>query len=409
MAGGLALGEPPARFPDPGDGVSGIVVLPADPDREAGGFLDPEGLEVHLSPDDDPSVELGYPAGAWFQPPPGHYRIWLQGGWRMTPFAGLISYSGAGSMRAMAAIGEAGRVRLPEDLAADPDLELHLLHAGSYLEAGFLRWELSIRRPVSEVGDGVLLPVGKAVGALWDPERKRYVALSRPFLVRGHGTVEVPLAQPGGGAFLVAELQRDTPAETASDLGARMAVRQGDGERPADLQVQTTDKVFAFWYGLTPGPADLRGETVQDVLLSTKLDLRAGRITDIHADLRHRPDLDVQLSLPAFLWDGGLALEVRELPAGEVLEHRALERTVGRVYRFERTHPTRLEVELQTALGPYSSEVDLSSGEDGFLLLKLQVIKLKGIAELFASGPGPAHSGYFDGFRRRSREEPAAR
>lgn len=381
---GGALGETPAKFPEASDGNAGIVVLPVG----SAVADDPEGLEVHLSPHDDPSVELSYPAGAWFHPPPGHYRIWLQGGWRMTPFSGLIGHSGAGSMRAVLPIAEAGRVRLPEGLAAAPDLELHLLHAGSYLEAGFLRWELSIRKPVSEVGDGVLMPLGKAVGALWDARRKRYVALSRPFVVRGQKTVEVPLSEPGGGALLMAELKRETPAKTAADLEARMAVKQGAEERPADLHVQTTDKVFAFWYGLAPGPADLKGETGQDVLLAQKLDLRAGKITAIQADLKHRPDLDVQLSLPASLWDGELALQVRELPTGEILEHRAIERTAGRVYRFERTHPTLLDVELQTRIGSYSRRVDLGPGEDGFLLLKLQVITVKGVGELLAE-PAP--------------------
>ena len=372
---GWALWEPP-KFPDASDVYGGIAVLPMDSDH------DPEGLEVHLAPVDNPGVDLSYPAGSWFEPPPGRYRIRLQGGWRMTPFSGLISHSGAGALRVALPLGEAGRVRLPEDLDVAPDLELHLLHAGDYLEEEFLRWELSIRKPAFEVGDGVLMPVGKAVSALWDPGKERYVALSRPFPVRGHQTVEVPLQEPGGAALLVAELKRDTPANTAADLDARIVVKQGAEERPADLHVQTADKVFAFWYGLTPGPADLRGETGQDVLLSQKLDLRAGRITDVHADLKHRPDLDVQLSLPATLWNEDLALEIRELPTGEILEHRTLERTAGRMYRFERVHPTLLDVEIQTGLGSCSRTVDLSSGEDGFLLLKAQTITLKGVFDL---------------------------
>jgi hypothetical protein len=362
-----ALGEPLPEAPR-----AGILVLPrgSDPEADGPGSLDSEGLEAHLASYHDPAVELSYPAGSWFEPPPGLYRIWLQGGWRMTPFSSVISFSGAGTLRSVLPLGEAGRVRLPGDLSAVPNLELHLLHAGGYREAGFMRWEIAIRRPLSEVVEGVLMPVGKAVGALWDAKHGRYVALSRPFVVRGHETVEVPLKPPGGGALLVAELKRDGMAETAADLEARMVVKQKAGERPADLYVLTTDRVYAFWYRLRPGAADLTGVTGQDFLPPRKLDLRPGRIESVHAELKHRPNLDVQLSLPDSLWRGGLALEVRNLSTGEILDHRSLEKTAARLYRFERVQPALLEVELQTRLGSCSRQVDLSSGEDGFLLLK---------------------------------------
>ncbi len=115
--GSVAWSEPPSRYMPEGSGVingqASVVVLPRRHDSlsDASDYLDPAGLEVHLARADDPDVELAYPAGSWFQPPPGRYRVWLQGGWRMTPFAGLMSYSGQATKGYMAvgmSVGEAG-------------------------------------------------------------------------------------------------------------------------------------------------------------------------------------------------------------------------------------------------------------------------------------------------------------
>jgi hypothetical protein len=70
-------------------------------------------------------------------------------------------------------------------------------------------------------------------------------------------------------------------------------------------------------------------------------------------------------------------LEIRQLPSGEVLERRALKPESG-TERFEKLPAAPLQVDLQTAVGAFSGKADLSSGRDGFLLLKPDVITLAG-------------------------------
>lgn len=363
------------------DGNSAVAVLPGDyKDDKFAGFLDPAGLEVRLTPTDDSGVELAYPAGTWFVPPKGHYRMWLQGNWQMSRVSQVVAWgpvAGTGGRISTTTVVPAGLVNLPPGLETSPDLDLHLLHAGSYLEGDFARTELSIRRATTEVGNGVLLPEGKAVGALWDPKGRRYVALSRPFDVRARRTVEVPLRQPGEAADLVVQLTRKTMALRTPDMEVKLAVRQQGSDRPADLAVFTAERVFGFWYDLPAGPAELVGEGREDIVPVQSLQLQAGKIERVTAQMAPRPALEVQLDLPSRLLHENPVLEVRQLPSGEVLERRALKPESG-TERFEKLPAAPLRVDLQTAIGAFSGKADLSSGRDGFLLLKPDVITLAG-------------------------------
>ncbi len=379
-------GYEPAKHLPKGSGVIGgrasVAIFPVKKDGPSGEseFLEPAGLEVHLTPGDESEVELVYPAASWFQPPPGQYRMWLQGDWRMTPFSLLMSYSSratTGEMRVTMPLGEAGRVKLPAGADTAQDLALHLLHGGPYLEAGFPRWEISPQRAAAEVGEGVLMPVGRTIGAVWDRKARKYVALSRPFEVRARHTVEVPLDRPGSGAHLVAKLERPSVADSAAELEVELAVSQPDGERPPDVTVLTTDRVYAFWYDLAAGPAELGGGSKETYLERRQLDLRSGTIEHVTAEFRPLPALDVELDLPAPLRHEKPTLEIRRLPRGEVLERRDLGAAVSSL-RFERLPAALLEVALQSAVGTFSRRVDLSSGKDGFLLLKPELITLAG-------------------------------
>jgi hypothetical protein len=392
--GSAAWSGPPSRYMPEGSGVvngqSSVVVLPRryDSVSDSSDYLDPAGLEVHLTNVDDPDEELAFPAGSWFQPPHGRYRVWLQGGWRMTPFSADLRYSGQAAEEYITfglPVGEAGRVTLPAAVDADSNLDLHLLYAGSYLEEGLTRWEVSPRRPTTEMEAGVLLPAGNAVGLLWNRKSHTYVALSRPFKVRAGVTVEAPLAKPGAGADLVVQVERRLVADKAADLAVQLVLKQAGAEREPDLAVFTADKVYAFWYGLEPGPAELTGESERDFLEPRQIDLLAGKIERVAAELKARPALEVQLDLPVALRHEKLALEVRRSATGEILEHRSLEELAPPLapplapqYRFERLPPAPLEVELQTGAGSFSRQVDLSSGEDGFLLLKPELITVSG-------------------------------
>lgn len=188
--------------------------------------------------------------------------------------------------------------RLPFPFSAEaeisPGLEFRLLHAGSYLEGEFQRWSLSPVKPVGRAGKGLLMPVGKAIAALWDPESRSYVAMSRPFQVRPRKTIEAPLEQPSqGSSHLVVELQRLDLPETVEADDVELSLHRGARTvSPPDLEVSTADKVFAFWYGLESAPAVLRAETSHGFLKPLPLDLRSGRIELVKARLGPVPDDD---------------------------------------------------------------------------------------------------------------------
>lgn len=336
--------------------------------------------EAHFTRQNDPGVELIFPC-AEARPPAGLYHVWRQGEWRMTPFSLLVGSSGLqpvepGVLSSLPTV-EAGRVTLPSNLEADPRLDLHLLHAGRYLDQDHPRWEISPRTPSREIGDGVLLPVGKAVGALWDRKSRKYVALSAPFEVRGREAVEVPLQRPQGVAFLVAQVERHAAAATASDLDVELFLRHGGEERAPDLKVLTAERVYGIWYGLAPGTAGLRVRSKQTFFDSPPLDLRSGGIEQVTGELRPRPALQVELDLPSPLTHEELTLQVRRLPMGEIVAAQVLKPRVPS-HRFEGLPPALLEVDLLTSFGTFTRQVDLGSGADGFLLLEPELVTVRG-------------------------------
>jgi hypothetical protein len=379
-------GTRPKFFVDPRDGIidgrAAVNIFPVDYGAsEATSFLNPEGLEAHLTPVDDPNVERIYPAGSWFQPPPGRYRVWLEGDWRMSPYSMLLGYAGessrASGVMGPIPIGGAGRVVLPSSWNSTSDQSLELLHAGDYLEGEFPRWEISRRTPAGKVGKGLLMPAGTAIGAIWDRRRRMYVAVSRPFQVREGKTVEVALERPQGLADLVVQLRRGDTPSTVADRDVDVTLKREARALPPDLKVLTADRVYAVWYDVEPGPAELHAESLEEYVTRQSLHLMAGQIERVACDLEPRPALDVELDLPQPLRAGKLALELRTLPAGEVVAHQAVPPDVDSIH-FDRLPLELLEIVLGTDLGTFTQQVDLRSGGDGFVVLKPDLISVRG-------------------------------
>jgi hypothetical protein len=283
-------------LPDPATGEIGgkraLAVAPAQGSHE---LLSPWGFTAHLVGHDDPSVDLVFPCGTWFLPPPARYRVWVEGEWQISPFSLVLIHTGqpfrGTGMTAAVPVVAAGRVTVPAGLAADPHLVLRLLHAGSYLEGSFLRWELSRRKSIREVGEGLLMPVGPAIGALWDERAQRYVALSRPFEVEARKTVAVPFQPPDGLAAVVAQIQRPTLGQKAEDLKVNVYLQQSGRRLPPGLEVAMADRIYAFWYGLKPGLAELRAASAHTVLEPVPLQLAAGMVERVVGTLKPLPFL----------------------------------------------------------------------------------------------------------------------
>lgn len=297
--GGFAA--PAGVLLDPATGnINGKVAVAVAPAKLENGKLEalsPWGFQAHLTGHDDPTIDLAFPCGVWFQPPNGRYRTWIEGEWQISPFSLVMNYAGQpfrgdGKITGIP-VGEAGRVVLPAAVVEGPRLSLRLLHAGSYLEGKFLRWELSRRKPTDEVGKGLLMPVGPAIAALWDERAQRYTALSRPFEVELRKNVTVSFEPVAGVSHVVAQLQRQSLARTAEDTSMEVRLVRGQEEVPPDLQVAMADRVYAVWYGLAPGPAEVRARSGQSSLDPQKLTLSAGRIERLMGILK--PPLDLQV------------------------------------------------------------------------------------------------------------------
>ena len=343
------------------DGRTAVNVFPVEYGTGEGyDFLDPAGLEAHLAPVDDPEAERAYPAGSWFQPPHGRYRVWLEGGWRMSPYSLLMNYASAGAtgLRGPLPIGGAGRVTLPTRWDATSDQALELLHAGEYLERSFPRWEISRRIPALEVGEGLLMHVGTAIGGIWSRRSRTYLGFSRPFRVREGETTEIALERPQGLAHLVIELRRHLVPPTAAERGVKVTL-QRDGDRlPPDLEILTADRVYAVWYDLDPGAAVLDAEAPGNSAARRPLTLIAGQIDRHVYDLEPLPALEVAFELPRAVREAGLALELRTLPGAEVVERRAVPPDADSS-RFERLPLELVEVRLVTRFGAFAEQAEI--------------------------------------------------
>ena len=363
------------------DGQLATAVYPAkyqDSDFES--VLPPGGYNVHLSPNGE-TTELIFPTATWFNPPPNRYRIWVESEWEMTPYSVIFGWVGGDfkgrAPTAALPVAPAGRVIVPGELVTDDTkgFGVRFLRAENHVEGDLARWELSRYRDLRQIGDGVLMPEGKAIAGLWDG--RRYLALSRPFDVESGEAVVAPLEVPDGDVFLVVSLDRETVAWKVAAFGASVVLGRGTQEQAPDLVVETAARVYALWYDIKPGTVELRAETGRETLPPQTLELEAGEIERFGGRLVPRPDLEVQLLLPQELDRSDLTLQVRTVPGDEVVAER---RAVGleRHLRFEDLPSRVLEVELGTRFGPFSRRVDLREGVDGFVLLEPEIIVLSG-------------------------------
>lgn len=366
------------------DGKMAVAVYPAVFKNQAlEELLVPFGFEAHFTELGDPETELVFPCGEWFLPPRGKWRVWVEGYDQMSPYSGLLLYAddpfnGRG-LSVPIPVTDVGRVTLPSGQPVSGSLELRLLRAEDHLSGHLVRWELSRRKPAGEVGDGLQMPVGQAIGGLFDRGRQRYVALSRPFRVEAGETVEVPLERPERAADVVVQVRRPRATLTVEDddYELRLEVVRGAETVPPDATVATATTAYGVWYDLAPGPAELRGGTWNHAIEPQRLELTAGAIEQRVAKLEPRPALDVELALPAELEREPSSLELRLLPVGEVVARRSLV-PGSRQQRFERLPPGAIEVGLETPLGTFHRRVELAPGEEGYLLLEPALVEVRG-------------------------------
>lgn len=347
-------------------------------------ILDPQGYRIHLTNADEPDEDRVVAPGEPFVPSAGRWRLWLEGEWSISPSSDLVAL---GPRREASRLGPhwmrvvpGGRVALPAGAAAEPGLELRLLHGGPVPDRERHQvYELSRRESVGEVGEGVLMPAGSVLAGLWDRREERYVALSPPFTVTPGAIVPAPLGRPATQAswlLAFAALPHPIARETLLDL-APAVVQHGERHAP-DATITTAWGVYGVWYGLAPGPAVLGDGNSEVYLPATALELPAGGIVRLDADLRQRPLLDVTLVLPSLVREKPFSLVVRKLPEREELAREELRRDAGHRRFQDRLVHGVLEVVLETHVGPFRQQVDLTDQQQAFVSLEPELIEIDG-------------------------------
>jgi hypothetical protein len=369
-------------------GGTGMAYFPTTPGR--GEYLDPAGFHVHMTPAHDPGEERVFVAGEPFVPPPGIWRVWLQGDGAITPYSHLISFGSQNRARRVgpssAEVGPGGWVGLPPGVETPGDTELWILRAAD----DPLLYEMSRRRPAAEAADGVLMPAGPALAALVDRGSGRWVALSPLFDVPAGRAVEAPLRRPAADAADLVVFAVDRPEDDRLALPAvEPTVAQEGRERRADLTLANAWGVWAVWYGLAPGPATLGGGSDRLYVEPQAVELAGGGVGRFEAALLRRPLLDVGLVLPREVREKPFELAVRAMPGGEELARVELDRRVGH-HRFQAglvAGPA--EVVLDTHLGTFRRRVELAAGEETHLGLEPELIEVWGVVR-HGGAPHPA-------------------
>lgn len=335
-------------------------------------FLDPSGLEAHLVATERPNIELVVPAGVFFDAPPGNYRVWLEGNWRISPVPSRFPTIGdpplGGPRVAFLQTVQAGKVTIDNAPASPRNLSVRLLKLGAALEGGYVRNEFDRQAPAAEMGRGLLMPVGQVIAMVLDNKTKNVVNLSRPFGVGAEITTKVPILVSSSVAQLLVRVERDRTALEPGDLHERFVLRQDGIEIGPTATALGASRFYSIWNDLKPGPADLEIEW-EGKYLDSPVELRGGEVTSIEGSLKTRPSLTLDLVLPASISSERAVASIASRSTGRSVREVRF-REGGGKSRVVELPAIPLSIILATSLGSLSAEVDLSSGEDQYLLLE---------------------------------------
>lgn len=344
-------------------------------------ILAPFGFEVHLVPAHDLDLELTYPCGEWFEPPPGRYRYWIEGNGKITPYSSVFAFRG-GPFRgkggvARVPVSPAGTVALDRAFTLPPAGFLRILHLDSHLKDRVLRREFSRRIPAEAAHRGAAMPAGRVVAALFDSARGEYLGITRPVEVQPGGPTLVAPESPAGGSDLVVLLDRSEILDDHAQAPVEIVARSGERSRAPDVLVPTADRVYAIWYGLAGNYVELEATAAGAFFPSREITLRPGRVEGFRGELQPLPNLDVQIRLPQPLRRQELGLGVSELPDRSPITGKDLAANSTSA-RFEGLPPRELEVVLQTGPWAFRERVDLREGQDAEVVFEPRLIEVTG-------------------------------
>jgi len=273
------------------DGKVAIGFWPvvSDEDRRP---ADPTGFEVHLVPVQNLDEELIYKAGAWFQPPMGTYRHWMERDGLMTPSPGVVHYEavpaeGDRGFAMLAPVVPAGKVRLSTDITELPkNGSFRLLLLETSFQGKLAPLEMTRRASMEAAKAGVRMRTGAVLAGIWDNQAGEYVALAVAEVLPNK-TIEVrPTPPPPHRGAAVVTLKRPpwkmgTPPTLVAEDDVAVYLTTPDGEKiAADALGRSLARIYAVWLSLPTGPARLTVEAPEARLAKTvDLPLQPGRVT----------------------------------------------------------------------------------------------------------------------------------
>lgn len=174
-----------------------------------------------------------------------------------------------------------GLVVLPATDGISPEAELRLLAVARAKPLRFLQYEMSRRSPIREARNGILMPEGRAVAAIWDPRSRSYLALSRPFDVTAQTMVSPTLRRPTTRCDIVVQIQRSRPQREIEAGPVSLTLYHGGKSSPPDVVAPATDRLYTIWYDVEPGDATLFYSIPEFPAAKQLLKLAAGEIARV--------------------------------------------------------------------------------------------------------------------------------
>ncbi len=220
-------------------------------------------------------------------------------------------------------------------------------------------------RPVVP-GGKVLVPAGPAA-VIW--EREHSCRISVINVLPG----QIHTANPGRSSSLYARIRRASPvsARAAAAWAPPTLEPLGTVPEPATLLAVGSSELHALWQELPASEANLAAQTPSEYVPAEAI--TGGGCTSL--DFRKKPSIDIVIETLAVSEDMQLRLFAE--PSGTELLEIALEE--GRSeYRAENLSPGIITVTLETGFGITTSAIDVSSGEDEFLVLSPEAFRIAG-------------------------------
>ncbi len=360
-----------------------ITVVPAT-DNSGTPVETPELFGFHLDPFDPAWAPLVLPCGEPVDLPQGGFYAWVEGPNRISQRLVLrgpgLESGGATNREFRIEVGPAGTAIVQTASVGDPprEPEVRLLSLGAHIRSGHYHNEFARTCTVDEAAAGVQMPVGAVIVAIVDPSNGRYLRVSRPQdVVEGGTTVLDRMASRTDRAQLVVRYERPEGIHSQSqdDVSVVLRTAADPKERPPDVLVPSSARVYAIWYDLPPGTATVDVASPSFWAPSGEVTLSGGEVTSFSGRLEARPHLDVVLVLPSELDGEPTTLSVRD--GEESFSSIEVEPVFPTEARIDGLPPRELNVKATVGPWTFGGIADLSQG-DARLVLAPDTVRVTG-------------------------------